>query len=60
MTTSEDSMEFQIWLENGVSRGWISKPFCETHEGGPMSDEEMEEWENGQDPCAFHIKLLGE
>jgi hypothetical protein len=23
----------------------------------PMSDEEMEEWEEGGDPCSFHVKI---
>lgn len=31
--------------------------FCDTHEGPPLTDEEMKDWENGEDPCSFHIKL---
>ena len=50
---SEDTnhLEFEIWLKNGYDRGWISDVFCETHDGSPMSDEEMQEWEEGGDPC---------
>jgi hypothetical protein len=58
MTASEDSMEFEIWLRNGVDRGWISTPFCNTHEGPPLSDEEEYEWNNDGDPCSFHVKLI--
>ena len=23
----------------------------------PMSDEEMQEWDEGGDPCSFHVKV---
>ena len=50
--------EFEIWFQNGIDRGWITAPFCNTHEGDPyMTDEEMQEWEEGGDPCMFVVKL---
>ena len=50
--------EFEIWLDNGIQRGWITEPFCNTHEGDPfMSDEEAQEWEEGGDPCQVVIKI---
>ncbi len=50
--------EFEIWLENGIERGWVSEPFCNTHEGDPyMTDEEMQEWEEGGDPCQIVLKI---
>ena len=52
-----DHLEFEIWLKNGYDRGWISDVFCDTHDGPPMSDEEMQEWEEGGDPCSFHVKV---
>ena len=56
---SEDSshLEFKIWLKNGYDRGWVSDVFCDTHEGPPLSDAEMIDWEEGGDPCSFHVKL---
>ena len=39
-----DFLEFEIWLTNGVERGWVSEVFCDTHDGAPMSDEEMQEF----------------
>lgn len=52
-------MEFDIWLQNGVDRGWVTPPFCNTHDGDPfMSDEEEAEWEAGNDPCQVVIKML--
>lgn len=54
-----DYKEFEIWIENGVTRGWISPPFCNTHEGDTyMTDEEMQEWEDGGDPCQVVVKIL--
>ena len=54
---SEDK-EFEIWLENGIERGWITEPFCNTHDGDPyMSEEEQEEWELGGDPCQVVFKI---
>jgi hypothetical protein len=51
--------EFEIWLNNGIERGWITVPFCNTHDGDPyMTEEEEQEWEEGGDPCQHVIKLL--
>jgi len=55
---SEDK-EFEIWINNGIERGWITEPFCNTHEGDPyMSEEEAQEWEEGGDPCQVVIKII--
>jgi hypothetical protein len=53
-----DFLEFEIWLKNGYDRGWISDVFCNTHDTAPMDDEEMQEWEEGGDPCSFHVKVI--
>ena len=53
-----DHNEFDIWLNNGIERGWITEPFCSTHEGDPYMDEdEAKEWEDGGDPCCVVIKI---
>ena len=53
-----DFDEFEIWLENGIERGWITEPFCNTHEGDPyMTEEEQQEWEEGGDPCQVVLKI---
>ena len=58
--TEANFNEFEIWLENGIERGWITEPFCNTHEGDPfMSEEEEAEWEMGGDPCQVVVKLKG-
>lgn len=51
--------DFGIWLTQGVEKGWISEPFCHTHNGDPyMTEEEEQEWEDGGDPCMHVVKLL--
>ena len=53
-----DFDEFEIWLENGIERGWVTEPFYNTHEGDPYMDkEEQEEWEAGGDPCQVVLKI---
>jgi len=51
-------LDFNSWMKFGYEKGWISDVFCDTHEGPPMDDEEQKEWEDGGDPCSFHVKVL--
>lgn len=55
-----EDAEFGIWLRNGIERGWISDPYCNTHDGGDqyMSEEEVQEWEDGGDPCCHVVRLM--
>ena len=57
---SPEEQEFGIWLSNGIERGWISDPYCHTHDGGMqyMSEEELEEWEAGGDPCEHVLRIF--
>jgi len=57
MIEDEDLDEFGIWLSNGIERGWITEPFCNTHDGPYMSEEEQEEWEAGGDPCQLVVRI---
>lgn len=51
---------FGIWLQSGIEKGWVTLPYCNTHDGGYeyMSKEEQEEWEAGGDPCCHVIRLM--
>jgi hypothetical protein len=55
-----DEEEFGLWLVQGIDRGWISDPFCHTHDGGYsyMSEEELQEWEDGGDPCETVVRIF--
>jgi hypothetical protein len=51
--------EVWTWLQIGIDKGWVSEPFCYTHDGDPyMTDEEQQQWEEGGDPCSPVIKVL--
>jgi len=59
MITEKNQQEFLIWFNNGINQGWISKMQCATHEGiDPISQEEIDEWEAGGDPCQFVVRIL--
>jgi hypothetical protein len=51
---------FRYWLLIGIKMGWISKPYCATHDGNyeHMTEEEREEWDEGNDPCHVAISVL--
>ena len=55
--------KFIKWYNKGIKNDWITKPFCQTHDGGmeAMTEEEMQEWEDGGDPCmtVTRVKYLG-
>ena len=48
---------FETWLEHGIKMGWCGPAICDTHDGTPMSETEMEEFEDGGDPCLHIIRL---
>ena len=50
--------DVESWYDYGLKKKWVTEVFCDTHEGPPMSDEEMQDWDEGNDPCSFHIKLI--
>lgn len=50
-------MDYQEWFSIGREQGFISPTICSTHDGIPMSDEEMNEFENGDDPCIHILRL---
>jgi hypothetical protein len=54
------SWSYGQWLEIGVANGWVSQPFCETHDGGPLTPGEEAEFEGGDDPCIVHLRVWSE
>lgn len=59
-TYEEDVDAFGDWLAEGIDKGWVTEPFCSTHDGGYqyMSEEEIKEWDEGGDPCCHVIRLM--
>jgi hypothetical protein len=50
-------MDFYEWLEFGKDKGWCSDVVCDTHDGLPLTDEEMEAWDLGNDDCVPAIRV---
>lgn len=56
--SEENLSEVWEWLQIGIDKGWVTEPFCNTHDGDPyMSAEEELQWEEGGDPCMPVVKL---
>lgn len=53
-------MTYEEWIHFGMEKGWISPPYCETHDGGweYFRDGVADEFEKGGDPCVFVLQLL--
>lgn len=54
---SEPFIDIRDWAEFGHQQGWVSKPACATHDGIPMLDDELEEWQEGLDNCQFVLRI---
>ena len=50
-------MLFEDWLAIGREHGFCSPPVCNTHDGAPMSDRELDMWDDGDDPCIHVLRL---
>lgn len=50
-------MQYQEWLEIGRKQKFISPAVCSTHDGIPMSDEEISLFDDGDDPCIHVLRL---
>jgi hypothetical protein len=59
-TDAKANMDYFDWRDLGISKGWISEPFCDTHDAGYMTEEEEKEWEEGNDPCMFVFRIWEE
>lgn len=50
-------MTFDDWLAIGREHGFCSPSACSTHDGIPMSDPELDKWDDGDDPCIHVLRL---
>lgn len=49
-------LTYAEWAEYGVRQGWVGPPVCYTHDGLPLTEDEEEEFEQG-DPCVHILRL---
>lgn len=47
---------FEEWMAHGIKMGWAGPPVCYTHDGLPMSGDEIDDFES-QDPCIHIVRL---
>jgi hypothetical protein len=50
---------FWRWYEKGLNNSWCSEMVCDTHDGPPMTDDEMEAWSEGDDICIVVVRIHG-
>lgn len=50
-------MSYEEWLKIGLLQGWCGPSVCETHDGVPMSQTEIDAYEDGEDPCVHILRL---
>jgi hypothetical protein len=53
------NLDFDEWLQLGVSSKYCTEQFCSTHDGTPLHPSEEAAWEEGGDPCC-HVVRLGQ
>lgn len=49
-------IDFDTWLQKGITNGWVGPAICYTHDGLPTSQAEDEEFEES-DPCIHILRL---
>ena len=50
-------MNFAEWIQYGTNNKWCSHIICHTHDAIPFSDQELDEWNAGDDACVHIVRL---
>ena len=50
-------LTFDEWITFGIEKGWCGPPVCYTHDGLPMSEHEMQGFDDGEDPCMHVVRM---
>jgi hypothetical protein len=50
-------INFDEWLQLGLSNGFCGPAICYPHDGLPMTEEEDTQFSEGEDPCIHIIRL---
>jgi len=51
-----EGLTFDDWLQAGIQHNFVGAPVCYTHDGLPTSEDEDEEFSEG-DPCIHILRL---
>jgi len=50
-------MTFEEWWQFGVAQKWCGQIVCTTHDTVPMSDDEIDDWQAGNDICLHAVRV---
>jgi hypothetical protein len=50
-------MTFNEWLQIGIDNRWCGPAVCETHDGLPLAESEVETMLDGEELCIHIIRL---
>lgn len=56
--TVRDNPDFSNWLTEGFVNGWISPPACYSHHGVPLTLDEREALDRGEEPCIYLLRVF--
>jgi hypothetical protein len=53
----EKDINFDDWLQQGLSNGFCGPAICYPHDGLPLTELEDEQFSEGGDPCIHVLRL---
>lgn len=57
MSLATKEWDFDDWIKFGWDRGWCGPVVCYSHDGLPLTADEVDEWGEGFDPCLHVIRV---
>jgi hypothetical protein len=57
MIKNSKEPDFNKWLQEGLTNGFVGPAICYPHDGLPLTIEEDEDFDNGGDPCIHILRL---
>lgn len=59
MSDNGTETDFSTWLSVGIEHGWVSPPYCATHDGPPLTADERDlDEDDFYDFCVHAVRLL--
>ena len=49
--------DIEAWIKTGIEAGYCSELVCSTHTADYLSVEEAESFLDGEEPCAFVLRV---
>lgn len=50
-------MTVDEWIQMGIDSGWCTPSYCFVHDGHAVTEKELEELDQGFDPCIHVLRL---